>query len=163
MGSPTWTDLVLLSVLAGSPGSPGASVELQKSSTHIQWRLVGGTTWTNLVALADIAGARGPSGLTLVGTVVIGQQATLLALQLGIKELTVPLAGAVVGERYIGFIRSFRLTGSGAFTPGRPAGYAMVDAACLTAGQITLSHNTPALALLSQYWLTVDVCLASAS
>ncbi len=43
----------------GVPGSSGRSVELTKSATHIQWRLIGDTTWINLVALSDITGPGG--------------------------------------------------------------------------------------------------------
>lgn len=39
----------------GAPGVDGRSVELQVTSTHIQWRLVGDSTWINLVAFDDIA------------------------------------------------------------------------------------------------------------
>jgi hypothetical protein len=45
-------------------GATGANVELQTTSTHIQWRLVGGTTWTNLVALSAITGPQGSTGAT---------------------------------------------------------------------------------------------------
>lgn len=39
-------------------GLQGKSIELQKTSTHIQWRQEGGE-WTNLVALSDITGPAG--------------------------------------------------------------------------------------------------------
>ena len=45
--------------LAVPPGVPGASVELQKSATAIQWRQVGSADWTDLVLLADLKGADG--------------------------------------------------------------------------------------------------------
>jgi hypothetical protein len=69
-----------------SPGVPGASIEMQKSSTHIQWRVVGDTTWINLVALADITGAAGSnielqsSGTYIQWRVVGGSWANLIAL-----------------------------------------------------------------------------------
>ncbi|MFD2248964.1 hypothetical protein FHS82_001081 [Pseudochelatococcus lubricantis] len=47
--------------VAGGPGAAGADgkqVELQKSATHIQWRLAGGS-WANLIAIADLKGADG--------------------------------------------------------------------------------------------------------
>lgn len=40
----------------------GKQVELQKSSTHIQWRYVGDVDWINLVALIDLEGADGNDG-----------------------------------------------------------------------------------------------------
>jgi hypothetical protein len=52
----------------------GASIELQASATHIQWRYVGGSTWTNLVALSAITGPTGPQGpaTIAIGTVTTG-------------------------------------------------------------------------------------------
>lgn len=46
------------------PSSGGGSngIELQRSSTHIQWRAIGSPTWQNLVALSDLTGAQGPQG-----------------------------------------------------------------------------------------------------
>lgn len=41
-------------------GANGKSIELQKTSTHIQYRQEGGT-WTNLLALADLKGDKGES------------------------------------------------------------------------------------------------------
>jgi hypothetical protein len=43
-------------------GDTGANIELQSTSTHLQWRPVGGTTWTNLVALTAITGPQGSTG-----------------------------------------------------------------------------------------------------
>jgi len=45
----------------GFKGDKGKEVELQKSATHIQWRLEGGT-WTDLVALSDLKGVDGING-----------------------------------------------------------------------------------------------------
>lgn len=42
----------------GDTGANGKSIEIQKTTTHIQWRQEGGT-WTNLVALSDITGPAG--------------------------------------------------------------------------------------------------------
>lgn len=47
----------------GADGADGLEVELQKTATHIQWRLVGGT-WADLVALTDITGPTGATGET---------------------------------------------------------------------------------------------------
>lgn len=43
-------------------GDVGANIELQATSTHIQWRPVGGSTWTNLIALTAITGPQGSTG-----------------------------------------------------------------------------------------------------
>jgi len=48
--------------LQGDPGDDGREVELQKGTTHIQWRYVGDPTWTDLVALEDITGPPGTGG-----------------------------------------------------------------------------------------------------
>ena len=40
----------------GADGADGSEVELQKGTTHLQWRYVGGATWNNLVALDDLLG-----------------------------------------------------------------------------------------------------------
>ena len=45
----------------GDQGSPGSEVQLQKTATEIQWRLVGAPTWTTLVLLADLKGDAGTS------------------------------------------------------------------------------------------------------
>ncbi|MEQ1862009.1 MAG: hypothetical protein ABMA13_18985 [Chthoniobacteraceae bacterium] len=47
---------------SGEPGEDGREIELQKSSTHIQWRYVSDPTWTNLAALTDITGPAGTNG-----------------------------------------------------------------------------------------------------
>lgn len=100
-------------------------------------------------------GATGPAGATLVGQVTIGQTA-FIAINAGIREVTAPLTGTVAAERYICFVRSYRLNG-GASTPGKPAGYAIVDCACNTAGQITVNLNAPLVVVGSSYALTCDI------
>lgn len=46
----------------GTPGKDGREIELQKSSTAIQWRYVGDESWTDLVQLSEITGPAGPPG-----------------------------------------------------------------------------------------------------
>jgi hypothetical protein len=46
----------------GGSGTDAREIELQKSSTHIQWRYEGETTWTDLVALSEITGPIGATG-----------------------------------------------------------------------------------------------------
>lgn len=106
-------------------------------------------------------GDTGASGATLTGQVVIGQTAAI-AIALGIREITVSLAGTVVGERYIAFARSYRLNG-GAAVAGRPPGYTILDCACNVASQITVSLNAPLLAVGSSYAITTDVVKVNAS
>lgn len=146
--------------LASLVGAAGKSAELRTTATAIQWRQTGGA-WADLVTLAALTG---PAGFTLVGTVSIAQSAQLLAIQAGIKDLTVALAGTVVGERYQAHVRKYKLNGAAAYTNGRPANYAVIDAACNVAGQITISHTTPAIALLGgQYELVCDMLKANAT
>lgn len=45
--------------LQGEKGQDGREIELQKSSTHIQWKYTTENTWKDLVALADITGPAG--------------------------------------------------------------------------------------------------------
>ena len=47
---------------SGTPGKDGREIELQKSSTAIQWRYVGDESWTDLVQLSEITGPAGPQG-----------------------------------------------------------------------------------------------------
>lgn len=48
----------------GAKGADGRDIELQKSSTHIQWKYTteASTAWRNLVALSDITGPAGSGG-----------------------------------------------------------------------------------------------------
>lgn len=48
----------------GAQGAAGPAVELQKTATHIQWRVAGTATWIDLAALTDITGPQGPVGAT---------------------------------------------------------------------------------------------------
>lgn len=48
---------------AGVNGIDGREVQLQKSSTHVQWRYEGETAWSNLVALSEITGPQGSQGI----------------------------------------------------------------------------------------------------
>ena len=73
-GDATWNNLVALSSLKGADGAPGAAgtpgaagadgreVEIQATSTYIQWRYAGETTWNNLVAMSSLKGAAGAPG-----------------------------------------------------------------------------------------------------
>ncbi len=56
----TWIDLFNLATLQGEDGK---EVTLQRTSTHIQWRL-GTGTWVDLIPLADITGANGKTVLS---------------------------------------------------------------------------------------------------
>lgn len=78
----TWNNLIAIADLKGADGTNGTNgtngkeIELQKTSTYIQWRYVG-ETWVNLVALADIKGEQGIQGVqgTTGATGVAGKTA----------------------------------------------------------------------------------------
>lgn len=55
----TWSNVIAVAVLVGATGK---NIELNKSATHLQWRVVGDADWINLVALADIKGDAGANG-----------------------------------------------------------------------------------------------------
>lgn len=173
VGDAGWTDLISVAALTGpaggngtngtngSAGAAGKNVQLQATATMIQWRLLGDSTWIDLVALSALKGApgdpgaAGAAGATLVGSVTLGQTAGI-AIALGIREVSVAMAGAVVGARYIAFCDSYRLNG-GASTPGRPAGYAIIDCVCNVAGTVIISINAPLLAIGASYALTCSI------
>ena len=52
----TWAPLFDLGTLAGANGR---EVQIQASTTHIQWRYAGEVEWTNIVSLVALAGADG--------------------------------------------------------------------------------------------------------
>ena len=47
----------------GAKGEDGKSVQLQKTSTHIQWKNTGEETWNNLIPLYEIKGDTGAEGI----------------------------------------------------------------------------------------------------
>jgi hypothetical protein len=58
-----WITLTLPESIDGVDGTDGREIELQKSTTHIQWRYVGDVDWIDLVALADLKGEQGEQGI----------------------------------------------------------------------------------------------------
>lgn len=55
-------------------GGSAKQIEIQKGTTHIQWRYVGDEAWIDLIAIADITGAKGdkgdPNNTVATGTVL---------------------------------------------------------------------------------------------
>jgi hypothetical protein len=58
----------------GDTGAAGQNIELQSTTAHVQWRVVGETAWSNLLALSSLAGPTGPAGPA--NTLVIGAVAS---------------------------------------------------------------------------------------
>ena len=56
--------ILLLKGNKGDDGADGTEIELQKTSTHLQWRYVNGS-WINWVALADLKGDKGDTGANI--------------------------------------------------------------------------------------------------
>jgi hypothetical protein len=50
------SDWVDIGPIEGAKGDPGRNPEIQRGSTHIQWRLVGDLAWTNIIALEELKG-----------------------------------------------------------------------------------------------------------
>ena len=70
-----WKDLISIEELkgergekgeqgvAGRDGVDGKNIELQKTSTHIQWTIQGEDSWNNLIDLSELKGEKGDTGL----------------------------------------------------------------------------------------------------
>lgn len=97
------------------------------------------------------------TAMVLVGNVAISQTA-VVAIALGLRDVTTALAGTVVGERYLAFCRTYRVPATATnATAGQPVGYAIVDAKCNIAGQITVTLQAPLLAIGASYQLNCDI------
>jgi len=76
----------------GTPGVDGKSVELQKSATHLQWRLVGDTNWINLIPLADLKGDPGTGSQKTKNVASVSSTVTLTLLSAYQQFLTPTVA-----------------------------------------------------------------------
>lgn len=93
-------------------------------------------------------GPQGPAGTpgnTLVGTATITETA-LIALTAGVRKVNVSVPGVVTSGNYVLFPVS-----------STPAGYAIADAVCTTAGTLQVSITAPILALGASYSIPVRV------
>lgn len=89
-------------------------------------------------------GAAGGS-ITVLPNITVAETA-LVAISAGVRKLTVPCTGALVGDRLQVFP-----------TAGSPAGYQFGDAYCLTAGQVVVTLNAPLLAIGASYSIVCKV------
>ena len=90
-------------------------------------------------------GPQGPPGSVLVGQITLGET-NILQATLGVRRLTVPLAGTTQGASYIAIPIN-----------ALPVGFSVQDAVCSTAGQITVGVLVPVLQVLSSYSIPVRV------
>lgn len=90
-------------------------------------------------------GAAGTNATVLVGTVTLAETA-LITLALGVRRVTVSLAGTVTAGSYVAIP-----------TAAPPAGYSIQDAYCSTAGQITVGLIVPALGVATNYSIPVRI------
>jgi len=155
-GDSSWTNLIATSSLVGTPGTNARNVEMQKGATAIQWRLAGDSAWLDLISIAALKGDTGAAGQTLLRQINVTDTATI-AITLGVVDKQYACAGAVPGERYLAFIRSFKLNNAASATGGRPAGYYIVAVDCLIADTINIAHMRPAIALGAKYELFTDI------
>lgn len=159
------TQVQWLASLKGNPGNNGSNGTNGTNGTNgksaYEIAVAAGYSGTQAQWLASLQGAQGNPGTnatpsaTAMGSVVVAQTAAI-AIALGIRELTVALAGVVKGQKYVAFAESYRLNG-GSSVVGRPAGYSVVDCVCNTDGQITVSLNAPLLAIGSSYSITCSI------
>lgn len=66
--------------LSGADGEDGREVSMQKSATHIQWRL-GDGAWANLVALTELKGDTGTAATIAVAGVTTGEPGSEAAVE----------------------------------------------------------------------------------
>lgn len=122
-GAGVWSDPIPFKGDPGTPGENGKNIELQKTATEIQWRVVGTGPWSTLVLLADLKGADGKNvemqkGTTHIQWRVVG--ATAWTDLIAIADLTgkagaVWYSGAVAPATSLGVVGDWYLnTATGA-------------------------------------------------
>ena len=85
----------------GANGTNGAAIELQKTATEVQWRVVGATTWITLIALSDLKGAKGDPGLGSVysiNTIGTNTQAVVSSLYILTASLILTLPASPIAS-----------------------------------------------------------------
>lgn len=134
--------------LTANPPAPGVNATPAQIATAVA---------AYLAANPPAPGPAGSPANTLVGQVTVAEGG-LLSIRLAgiIATPEITLSGAVAGERYQAFCRSYKLNG-GASIVGCPPSYTMLDARSNTAGKVIVSFNAPALAIGASYELKVDI------
>lgn len=129
----------------GPKGDPGATGQTGPTGAAGAKGDTGATGPQGPQGIKGDTGAVGPTGTTLAGTVTIAESA-LINLALGVRRVTVAMAGATVGASYVA-------TPTGAV----PAGYSIQDCYCTTAGQITVGVIVPVLTVAGSYSIPVKI------
>lgn len=129
----------------GDTGSTGAKGDTGATGPKGDTGATGPKGDTGSTGPKGDTGATGPSGSTLVGTVTLAESG-LVTVALGVRKLTVALAGTVTTGSYVAVPVS-----------ATPAGYSIQEAVCSTAGQITVSILVPVISLLGGYSIPVKI------
>lgn len=114
----------------GDTGSPGAT---------------GAAGSPGATGATGATGAAGTNATILVGQVTIAET-SLITLALGVRRVTVALAGTVTTGAYVAVPVS-----------APPAGYSIQDCYCSTNGQITVGLIVPALGIATSYSIPVRI------
>lgn len=133
---------------AGPKGDTGATGPSGAAGSVGQTGAIGATGpagSTGATGPAGPTGAPGTNATILVGQVTLAE-AALITLSLGVRRLTVALAGVVPAGRYVAVPVS-----------APPAGYSVQDCYCTANGQITVGLIVPALGIASSYSIAVNI------
>jgi len=130
---------------AGATGSTGSKGDTGAQGVKGDTGAQGPIGPTGATGATGAAGANGTNASVLVGTVTLAESA-LITLALGVRRVTVALAGTVTAGSYVA-----------APTAAPPAGYSIQDAYCSTAGQITVGIIVPALGVATNYSIQVRI------
>lgn len=136
-----------ISVGSTTTGAPGSSASVSNGGTPsaavLNFTIPRGADGLN--GSNGTNGTNGTNASVLVGTVTLAESA-LITLALGVRRVTVALAGTVTTGSYVA-----------APTAAPPSGYSIQDAYCSTAGQITVGIIVPALGIATNYSIQVRI------
>lgn len=108
-----------------------------------------------------IQGLPGLPGMTFLRQINVWETALVL-LALGVIEKRFPCAGAIPGERYAGFIRSFRMNGAASLSVGRPAFFYIVSVDCIVPDTVDIVYGRNTVAVGGKYELMTDILKVNA-
>ena len=135
--------------LQSNPPAPGPGPTAQQIATAVA---------AYLQANPPAKGDTGPAGQTLIRQINVSDSAQLLAIGSGMSDKRYACAGTKVGDRLLGFIRSYRLNGVGQPILGRPAFYWLIALDCQVDDTVNVVIQRPGIALLGGgYELSTDI------